>query len=48
MIILFGVPLVAVLTLLPVTTWIVGWKLYREDRLFEAGLEMSRTSRPRW
>lgn len=36
-IVLFGLALVAVLILLPVTTWIVGWKLYREDRLFEAG-----------
>jgi Domain of unknown function (DUF4436) len=36
-IILFGLTLVAVLILLPVTTWIVGWKLFREDRLFEAG-----------
>ena len=34
---LFGLTLVAVLILLPVTTWIVGWKLFREDRLFEAG-----------
>ena len=36
-IILFGLALVAVLILLPVTTWIVGWKLFKEDRLFEAG-----------
>jgi hypothetical protein len=36
-IVLFGLSLVAVLILLPVTTWIVGWKLFREDRLFEAG-----------
>ena len=36
-IVLFGLALVAVLILLPVTTWIVGWKLFREDRLFEAG-----------
>jgi hypothetical protein len=36
-IILFGLSLVAVLILLPVTTWIVGWSLFREDRLFEAG-----------
>ena len=36
-IILFGLSLVAVLILLPITTWIVGLKLFREDRLFEAG-----------
>jgi hypothetical protein len=36
-IVLFGLTLVSVLILLPITTWIVGWKLYREDRLFEAG-----------
>jgi hypothetical protein len=36
-IILFGLSLVGVLILLPITTWIVGGKLFREDRLFEAG-----------
>ena len=36
-IVLFGLTLVFVLILLPVTTWIVGLKLFREDRLFEAG-----------
>jgi len=36
-IVLFGLSLVAVLILLPITTWVVGWKLFREDRLFEAG-----------
>jgi hypothetical protein len=36
-IILFGLTLVLVLVLLPVTCWIVGLKLLREDRLFEAG-----------
>jgi len=36
-IVLFGITLVVVLILLPVTCWIVGWKLYRERRLFEAG-----------
>lgn len=36
-IVLFGIALVVVLILLPVTCWIVGWKLYRERRLFEAG-----------
>ena len=36
-IMLFGLSLVVVLIMLPVTCWIVGLKLYREDRLFEAG-----------
>jgi hypothetical protein len=36
-IVLFGLALVVVLILLPVTCWIVGLKLYRERRLFEAG-----------
>ncbi len=36
-IVLFGITLVLVLVLLPVTCWIVGVKLYRERRLFEAG-----------
>ncbi|WP_395725722.1 DUF4436 family protein [Nakamurella sp.] len=36
-IVLFGITLVLVLVLLPVTCWIVAWKLYREKRLFEAG-----------
>lgn len=36
-IVLFGMTLVVVLVLLPVTCWIVGHKLYRERRLFEAG-----------
>jgi Domain of unknown function (DUF4436) len=36
-IMLFGLSLVVVLITLPVTCWIVGLKLYREDRLFEAG-----------
>ncbi len=36
-IMLFGISLVAVLIMLPLTCWIVGLKLYREDRLFEAG-----------
>ena len=36
-IMLFGLSLVAVLIMLPITCWIVGLKLYREDRLFEAG-----------
>ncbi|HEY5117303.1 MAG TPA: DUF4436 family protein [Nakamurella sp.] len=34
---LFGLSLVVVLIMLPITCWIVGLKLYREDRLFEAG-----------
>lgn len=37
-IVLFGLTLVAVLVLLPVACWIVGLKLYRERRLFEAGM----------
>jgi hypothetical protein len=36
-IMLFGLSLVVVLIMLPVTCWIVGLKLYREDRLFGAG-----------
>ena len=36
-IMLFGLSLVVVLIMLPITCWIVGLKLYREDRLFEAG-----------
>ena len=36
-IVLFGLTLVLVLVLLPATCWVVGWKLYRERRLFEAG-----------
>jgi hypothetical protein len=36
-IVLFGLTLVAVLAMLPVVCWIAGLKLYREDRLFEAG-----------
>lgn len=37
-IVLFGITLVLVLALLPVACWIVAWKLYREQRLFEAGM----------
>lgn len=37
-IVLFGITLVLVLALLPVACWIVAWKLYRERRLFEAGM----------
>lgn len=37
-IVLFGVTLVLVLILLPVACWIVAWRLYRERRLFEAGM----------
>ena len=36
-IMLFGLSLVVVLIMLPVTCWIVGLKLLREDRIFEAG-----------
>lgn len=36
-IVLFGLTLVLVLVLLPVTCWVVGLRLYREKRLFEAG-----------
>jgi hypothetical protein len=36
-IMLFGLTLVAVLAMLPIVCWVVGLKLYREDRLFEAG-----------
>jgi hypothetical protein len=36
-IVLFGLTLVAVLAMLPIVCWVVGLKLYREDRLFEAG-----------
>ena len=36
-IMLFGLSLVAVLIMLPITSWIVGLKLFRENRLFEAG-----------
>lgn len=36
-IMLFGLTLVAVLVMLPIVCWVVGLKLYREDRLFEAG-----------
>ena len=36
-IMLFGLSLVVVLIMLPITCWIVGLKLYLENRLFEAG-----------